>query len=72
MQRDTNKDRPRISRVCVSETVDIPPNSVKLVKCLFEKKLKDFMVEPTSNRDLLVPRTAQRKNRTINMCNKYI
>ena len=60
MQRDTNKQRPRISRVYVRETADIPPNSVKLVKCSLEKNLKDFLVEPTGNRDLLVPRTAHK------------
>ena len=68
MQRDTNKERLRISRVYVSETVDIPPNSVNLVKCSLEKNLKNFMVEPTSNKDLLVPRTAHKETTEPLIC----
>jgi len=58
----------RVSRVRVQKKVVIPPNTVKLVKCVLDQKLQDYMLEPDPNLKVIIPKILYGKSYGPRVC----
>ncbi len=65
---DNDSDVVRVARVTVRKKVVIPPNTVKLVLCSLDQSLGDYLLEPSPNLKVLVPRILYGKHKEPRVC----
>jgi len=68
MKFDHKSTSPTVSKVVVRNTVRVPPNSVMLVKCRVEQPMSDFILEPSNNQQVFIPRILYGEGREHKVC----
>lgn len=61
MKMEETKGSLEVARVTVCKRSEVPPNSVKHIKCKINVELPEFMVEGDENIEVLVPKTLHSK-----------
>ncbi|XP_076443159.1 uncharacterized protein LOC143281764 [Babylonia areolata] len=62
------KSTPSVARVTAARTTVVPPHSVVRVRGKLDRVLQDYYMEPSSQHDLLQPRTVQKAETDPVMC----